>query len=166
MQAQTDKKPADVEKIINEARKTADANAKPVAAVNIIEAPQTGADGGSTVNVTEIKPSFAKPANINYVGAIAIVWVMMLYVALVYGPIAAFLVEMFPANVRYTSMSFPYHIGNGWFGGLLPLFATAYVAYTGNIFAGIWYPVIFAAICAVFGIAFLRETKDVDIGKI
>jgi hypothetical protein len=74
-------------------------------------------------------------------------------------------VELFPSNIRYTSMSLPYHIGNGWFGGMLPLFATAYVAYTGDIYAGLWYPIIFALITAVVGFLFLKETKDVDIAK-
>ena len=163
--AQVDKNAAAAAGVINDARKAADANAKPLVPLAMIDAPQVGADGGSTVNVTEIKPSFAKPANINYLGAIAIVWLMMIYVTMVYGPIAAYLVELFPSNVRYTSMSFPYHIGNGWFGGLLPLFATAYMAYTGNVFAGTWYPVIFAGLCFIFGVLLLRETKNVDIAK-
>ena len=163
--AQADKKAPDAEKIINAARKTADAAAKPLTATNSISAPTVGADGSSTVAVGEIKTSFAKKENINYVGAIALVSLMMLYVGMVYGPIAAFLVELFPSNIRYTSMSLPYHIGNGWFGGMLPLFATAYVAYTGDIFAGLWYPIIFALITAVVGFLFLKETKDVDIAK-
>jgi MFS family permease len=165
VKAQADKKPADAEKVINELRKAADAAAKPLAATNSIGAPTVGADGSSTVSVGEIKTSFAKPENINYAGAIALVALMMVYVGMVYGPIAAFLVEMFPSNIRYTSMSLPYHIGNGWFGGMLPLFATAYVAYTGNIYAGLWYPIIFALITVVVGFLFLKETKDVDIAK-
>ena len=82
---------------------------------------------------------------------------------MVYGPIAAFLVELFPAKIRYTSMSLPYHIGNGWFGGVLPLVATAWVAASGNIYRGLWYPIIVAAITVVIGGLFLRETKDVKI---
>ncbi len=163
--AQAAKKAPDAEKIINDVRKSADAAAKPLTATNSIGAPTVGADGSSTVSVGEIKTSFAKPENINYVGAIALVSLMMAYVGMVYGPIAAFLVELFPSNIRYTSMSLPYHIGNGWFGGMLPLFATAYVAYTGNIYAGLWYPIIFALITAVVGFLFLKETKDVDISK-
>ena len=163
VKAQADKKPADA--IINAARKTADAAAKPLTAINSVGVPTIGADGSSTVAVGEIKTSFAKKENINYVGAIALVALMMLYVGMVYGPIAAFLVELFPSNIRYTSMSLPYHIGNGWFGGMLPLFATAYVAYTGDIYAGLWYPIIFALITAVVGFLFLKETKDVDIAK-
>ena len=166
VKAKADKKAADAEKIINEVRKAADAAAKPLAATNSIAEPTIGADGGSTVTVSEIKTSFAKADEINYLGAIALVALMMVYVGMVYGPIAAFLVELFPSNIRYTSMSLPYHIGNGWFGGMLPLFATAYVAYTGNIYAGLWYPIIFALITAVVGFLFLKETKDVDISKI
>jgi MFS family permease len=163
VKVQADKKPADA--IINAARKVADAAAKPLTATNSIGVPTIGADGSSTVAIGEIKTSFAKKENINYAGAIALVALMMLYVGMVYGPIAAFLVEMFPSNIRYTSMSLPYHIGNGWFGGMLPLFATAYVAYTGDIYAGLWYPIIFALITAVVGFLFLKETKDVDISK-
>jgi MFS family permease len=165
VKAQADKKAPDAEKIVNAARKVADAAAKPLTATNSIGAPTVGADGTSTVAVGEIKTSFAKKENINYLGAIALVALMMVYVGMVYGPIAAFLVELFPSNIRYTSMSLPYHIGNGWFGGMLPLFATAYVAYTGNIYAGLWYPIIFALITAVVGFLFLKETKDVDIAK-
>jgi hypothetical protein len=82
---------------------------------------------------------------------------------MVYGPIAAFLVELFPTKIRYTSMSLPYHIGNGWFGGMLPLLATAVVAATGNIYAGLWYPIGIALMSLVIGTLFLRETKDADI---
>ncbi len=88
---------------------------------------------------------------------------MVLYVTMVYGPIAAFLVELFPAKIRYTSMSLPYHIGNGWFGGMLPLIATAWVAASGDIYQGLWYPIVVAAITVVIGGLFLRETKDVKI---
>ncbi|WP_371420294.1 MFS transporter [Tardiphaga sp.] len=95
---------------------------------------------------------------------IGLLFVLVLFVTMVYGPIAAMLVELFPTKIRYTSMSLPYHIGNGWFGGLLPATAFAIVASTGDIYAGLWYPVIFAAITVVIGIFFLPETKDVDIG--
>jgi MFS family permease len=165
LKAQAEKKPADAEKVINEARKAADEAAKPLAATYSLGAPTVGADGSSTIGVSEIKTSGAKKENINYIGAIALLALMMIYVGMVYGPIAAFLVELFPSNIRYTSMSLPYHIGNGWFGGMLPLFATAYVAYTGDIYAGLWYPVVFAVITAVIGFLFLKETKDVDISK-
>jgi hypothetical protein len=79
---------------------------------------------------------------------------------MVYGPIAAFLVELFPARIRYTSMSLPYHIGNGWFGGMLPLLATAMVAASGDIYYGLWYPIVVATMTLVIGTLFLRETKD------
>jgi hypothetical protein len=82
---------------------------------------------------------------------------------MVYGPIAAFLVEMFPTKIRYTSMSLPYHIGNGWFGGMLPLLATAVVAATGDIYAGIWYPIGVAIMTVIVGLIFLRDTKGVDM---
>jgi multidrug transporter EmrE-like cation transporter len=82
---------------------------------------------------------------------------------MVYGPIAAFLVELFPTRIRYTSMSLPYHIGNGWFGGMLPLLATAMVAATGDIYYGLWYPIGVAVMTLVIGVLFLRETKDRDI---
>jgi MFS family permease len=94
---------------------------------------------------------------------IGLLFVLVLFVTMVYGPIAAMLVELFPTRIRYTSMSLPYHIGNGWFGGLLPATAFAIVASTGDIYAGLWYPVTFAAITVVIGIFFLPETKDVDI---
>ncbi|HEY8332512.1 MAG TPA: MFS transporter [Tardiphaga sp.] len=94
---------------------------------------------------------------------IGLLFVLVLFVTMVYGPIAAMLVELFPTRIRYTSMSLPYHIGNGWFGGLLPATAFAIVASTGDIYAGLWYPIIFASITVVIGIFFLPETKDVDI---
>ena len=87
----------------------------------------------------------------------------MLYVAMVYGPIAAFLVELFPTNIRYTSMSLPYHIGNGWFGGFLPLIAASIVVYTGDIYAGLWYPIAIAAMSFLVGSFLIKETNDNDI---
>jgi len=96
---------------------------------------------------------------------IGLLFLLVLLVTMVYGPIAAMLVELFPTRIRYTSMSLPYHIGNGWFGGLLPATAFAIVAATGDIYAGLWYPIIFASITAVIGFFFLPETKDVDITK-
>ena len=96
---------------------------------------------------------------------IGLLFILVIYVTMVYGPIAAMLVELFPTKIRYTSMSLPYHIGNGWFGGLLPATSFAIVASTGDIYAGLWYPIIFASITAVVGFFFLPETKDVDITK-
>ena len=92
---------------------------------------------------------------------ILLLFIQVIYVTMVYGPIAAFLVELFPTNIRYTSMSLPYHIGNGWFGGMLPLFATAMVAASGDIYYGLWYPIVVALITVVIGGIFLHETKDV-----
>jgi MFS family permease len=104
-------------------------------------------------------------SKVNWFMAELMLVIMVIYVTMVYGPIAAFLVELFPTRIRYTSMSLPYHIGNGWFGGMLPLLATAIVASAGNIYAGLWYPIIVAVMTAVIGFIFLRETKDTDIAK-
>ncbi|WP_290678250.1 MFS transporter [Aquabacterium sp.] len=108
-------------------------------------------------------PAKADPAKLNKPLIVAILTLLVIYVTMVYGPIAAMLVEMFPTRIRYTSMSLPYHIGNGWFGGLLPTTAFAIVAQTGNIYNGLWYPIIVAGITFVIGLLFVRETKDVDI---
>jgi MFS family permease len=108
-------------------------------------------------------PKTADPAKINYPGAILTLVILVLYVTMVYGPIAALLVELFPTQIRYTSMSFPYHIGNGIFGGLLPFIAAAVSVATGNLYAGLWYPIIVALATFVVGMLFLRETKDRDI---
>jgi MFS family permease len=108
-------------------------------------------------------PKAADPSKINYVGAVAILILLVIYVTMVYGPIAAFLVELFPTQIRYTSMSFPYHIGNGWFGGFLPFIVLAITTATGNFYAGLWYPIIVALITFIIGTLFLRETKDTDI---
>jgi MFS family permease len=94
---------------------------------------------------------------------VAILTILVIYVTMVYGPIAAALVELFPTRIRYTSMSLPYHIGNGWFGGLLPTTAFAIVASTGNMYNGLWYPIVIAAMTFIIGTLFVRETKDVDI---
>lgn len=108
-------------------------------------------------------PTKADPARIDKVMVIAILVYLVLLVTMVYGPIAAMLVEMFPTRIRYTSMSLPYHIGNGWFGGLLPTTAFAIVAQTGNMYNGLWYPIIIAGATVVIGGLFIKETKDVDI---
>jgi hypothetical protein len=102
-------------------------------------------------------------ARSNYWMARFLLLLMVIYVTMVYGPIAAFLVELFPTNIRYTSMSLPYHIGNGWFGGMLPLLATAMAAAAGNIYYGLWYPIWVAVLTVVVGAIFLRETKDRSI---
>jgi hypothetical protein len=108
-------------------------------------------------------PAKADPSRINYVMVTLLLVVLVIYVTLVYAPIAAMLVELFPTRIRYTSMSLPYHIGNGWFGGFLPATAFAIVAATGNIYDGLWYPIIVAAATFIIGTLFIRETKDVDI---
>jgi len=91
--------------------------------------------------------------------------IFLVYVTMVYGPIAAFLVELFPTNIRYTSMSLPYHIGNGWFGGMLPLLATAFVAWKGDIYAGLWYPIIVALMTLVIGALFLRDNREAEFHR-
>jgi MFS family permease len=108
-------------------------------------------------------PTEFDKTKLNWPVTIGILFLLVIYVTMVYGPIAAFLVELFPTRIRYTSMSLPYHIGNGWFGGMLPLLATAIVASRGNIYAGLWYPIIVSLMSFVIGSLFIRETKDVDI---
>ena len=105
-------------------------------------------------------PLKADPNRVNHVPVILLLMVLVLYVTMVYGPIAAMLVEMFPTRIRYTSMSLPYHIGNGWFGGFLPTTAFAIVAATGDIYSGLWYPIVIAVLTLVIGLLFVRETKD------
>lgn len=108
-------------------------------------------------------PSKADPAKVDKVMVTLILFYLVVLVTMVYGPIAAMLVELFPTRIRYTSMSLPYHIGNGWFGGLLPTTAFAIVAQTGNMYNGLWYPIIVAGMTLVVGTLFIKETKDVDI---
>ena len=108
-------------------------------------------------------PAKADPAKVNKIYVIVILTYLVILVTMVYGPIAAMLVEMFPTRIRYTSMSLPYHIGNGWFGGLLPTTAFAIVAQTGNMYNGLWYPIIIAGATFIIGTLFIKETKDVDI---
>jgi len=108
-------------------------------------------------------PASADKSKVNWVMAEVLLVIMVIYVTMVYGPIAAFLVELFPTEIRYTSMSLPYHIGNGWFGGMLPLTATAMVAATGDIYYGLWYPIVVAVMSLIIGTLFLRETRTRDI---
>ena len=108
-------------------------------------------------------PAKADSAQINKPMVLLLLFILVLYVTMVYGPIAAMLVEMFPTRIRYTSMSLPYHIGNGWFGGLLPTTSFALVAYAGDIYFGLWYPIIIALMTAIIGSIFVAETKDNDI---
>ncbi|MFN4229030.1 MFS transporter [Parvibaculum sp.] len=108
-------------------------------------------------------PASADLAAINYPMVVAILFILVLYVTMVYGPIAAMLVELFPTRIRYTSMSLPYHIGNGWFGGFLPTVSFAIVAATGDLYSGLWYPVAIAAMTFVVGLIFVPETKDREL---
>ncbi|MGF6595024.1 MFS transporter [Pseudomonas sp. 2835] len=108
-------------------------------------------------------PEKADPAKTNYPMVLLLLTILVIYVTMVYGPIAAWLVELFPTRIRYTSMSLPYHIGNGWFGGFLPTVAFAMVAATGDIYYGLWYPIVIAVMTAILGTFFLPETKDRDI---
>lgn len=108
-------------------------------------------------------PNKADPASMNLPMVILILTILVIYVTMVYGPIAAYLVEMFPTRIRYTSMSLPYHIGNGWFGGFLPTVAFAMVAATGDIYYGLWYPIVVAVGTAIIGFFTLPETKDWDL---
>jgi MFS family permease len=108
-------------------------------------------------------PAKADEAQMNKPMMVLILFILVLYVTMVYGPIAAMLVEMFPTRIRYTSMSLPYHIGNGWFGGLLPTISFALVAFKGDIYYGLWYPIVIALITAVIGALFVKETIHNDI---
>ncbi|MEO6013030.1 MAG: MFS transporter [Devosia sp.] len=149
--------------VVSDARKAADVTAATLAAgTTILGEPATNATGAD-VPITVLAAVGADKARINWAAAIGIVFIMVLFVTMVYGPIAAFLVELFPTRVRYTSMSLPYHIGNGWFGGLLPLVATAMVANAGNIYFGLWYPIVVAVFTVVVGLLFLRNTKNADL---
>ena len=107
-------------------------------------------------------PDKADPEAINKPLVVLILFILVLYVTMVYGPIAALLVELFPARIRYTSMSLPYHIGNGWFGGFLPTIAFAMVAANGNIYSGLWYPIVVAVLTVIVGVLFLREPRAID----
>ena len=108
-------------------------------------------------------PASADPKDINYPMTVLLLTILVVYVTMVYGPIAAWLVELFPTRIRYSGLSLPYHIGNGWFGGFLPATVFAIVAATGNIYSGLWYPIVIAAMSFVIGLIFLPETKDRDI---
>src|SRR5581483_3062929 len=134
-------------------------NPKVLAAVQAAGYPKAGAANPTIVKMSGpfdiFRPQVA--------AIIGLLFILVIFVTMVYGPIAAMLVELFPTRIRYTSMSLPYHIGNGWFGGLLPATAFAIVASTGDIYAGLWYPIVFALITAIVGFLFLPETNHVDI---
>ena len=158
-----------------------DGTAGAMAAVKVGDKSIQGYDAKAP-NAKEEKPRFEKevrdalnaagyPAKADPIPAFSSNWwmiigiltIMVIYVTMVYGPIAAMLVELFPTRIRYTSMSLPYHIGNGWFGGFLPAISFSIVAAQGNIYSGLWYPIIIAGMTLVIGVFFLKETKDVDI---
>jgi MFS family permease len=120
----------------------------------------TGKAAGKFVGADGETPTVAQP---EILPLIALVWIQVVFVTMVYGPIAAFLVELFPARIRYTSLSIPYHIGNGWFGGFLPLISAGLLASTGNLYAGLIYPITVAIITVIIGGLFLRETRHVQI---
>src|SRR5690606_23100435 len=108
-------------------------------------------------------PAYADPSQINFTMVLLLLFFLVLQVTMVYGPIAAMLVEMFPTRIRYTSMSVPYHIGNGWFGGFLPPVAFATVATTGNMYDGLWYPILVCAMTLIVGMLFVKETRHNDL---
>ena len=114
---------------------------------------------GRPTREVKVDGFFAALGNAQALRLIGILTIMVLYVTAVYGPIAAALVEFFPTRIRYTAMSLPYHIGNGWFGGLLPATSFAIVASTGDIYAGLWYPIVFALMTVVIGLLFVRRRR-------
>ena len=119
-----------------------------------------GKSAGKFVGADGVTPTVAQP---EILPLIALVWIQIIFVTMVYGPIAAFLVEFFPARIRYTSLSIPYHIGNGWFGGFLPLIAASLLASTGNLYAGLIYPIVVAVMTVIIGGLFIRESRQVKI---
>jgi len=151
----------------------------PAGSAPVVKVNDTEISGVNEPRLKEVLAASGYPAKFDFSGfswngsnavswwtILLILFIQVIYVTMVYGPIAAFLVELFPTRIRYTSMSLPYHIGNGWFGGMLPLTATALVAANGNIYYGLWYPVIVAAMTFVIGSLFVRETKDHKIGVV
>jgi MFS family permease len=138
------------------------------ASVKIGEQQVTGTAAGAPAAIAAaVKahgyPASADPADINYPMTVLLLAILVVYVTMVYGPIAAWLVELFPTRIRYTGLSLPYHIGNGWFGGFLPATVFAIVAATGNIYSGLWYPICVASMSFVVALIFLPETKDRNI---
>jgi len=136
--------------------------------VNIGEKTINGYDEAAMRSAVEQAgyPAKADPGQVNQVMVVVLIVAMILIATMTYGPLAAVMVELFPTRIRYTSMSLPYHIGNGWFGGFLPTVSFALVVYTGDIFYGLWYPVLVTGISLVVGIFCLKETKDVDLDKV
>jgi MFS family permease len=159
-------KSALVARSVNYANETAPAGTTAIIKVGEQSIPTNTPDFAKVLNEAITKHGYPASANldqINYNMTTALLFVLVLYVTMVYGPIAAWLVEMFPTRIRYSGLSLPYHIGNGWFGGFLPATVFAIVAATGNIYSGLWYPVVIAAMSFVIALIFLPETKNVDI---
>jgi MFS family permease len=162
-------KSALVARSVNYANQSAPAGTKAVVKVGEESIPTGTPDFAKVLGEAITKHGYPAAANlneINYPMTILLLTILVIYVTLVYGPIAAWLVEMFPTRIRYTGMSLPYHIGNGWFGGFLPATVFAIVAATGNIYSGLWYVVVVAAMSFVIALFLLPETKDVDISRI
>ena len=159
-------KSALVARSVNYANETAPKGTPAVVKVGEQSIPVATADFAKVLGEAIAKhgyPAKANPDEINKPMTILLLTILVIYVTLVYGPIAAWLVELFPTRIRYSGLSLPYHIGNGWFGGFLPATVFAIVAATGNIYSGLWYPVCIAAMSFVVALIFLPETKDVDI---
>jgi MFS family permease len=161
-------KSALVARSVNYANEAAPAGTKATVRVGDITVSTTAPDFAKQLGDAIAKhgyPASANPAEINYVMTVILLTILVIYVTLVYAPIAAWLVELFPTRIRYSGLSLPYHIGNGWFGGFLPATVFAIVAATGNIYSGLWYPIVVAAMSFVVGLIFLPETKDRDITR-
>jgi hypothetical protein len=161
-------KSALVARSVNYANQAAPAGTKAVVKVGDQSIPSDTPDFAKVLGEAITKhgyPASANPAEINYPMTILLLWILVIYVTLVYAPIAAWLVELFPTRIRYSGLSLPYHIGNGWFGGFLPATVFAIVAATGNIYSGLWYPICVAVMSFIIGLIFLPETKDRDISK-
>jgi len=159
-------KSALVARSVNYANQTAPAGTKASVKVGDATISTTAPDFAKQLGDAITKhgyPASADPNDINYFMTIVLLTILVIYVTLVYAPIAAWLVELFPTRIRYSGLSLPYHIGNGWFGGFLPATVFAIVAATGNIYSGLWYPIVVAAMSFVVGLIFLPETKDRDI---
>jgi hypothetical protein len=153
---------------VNYKNETAPAGSPAVVKVGDEAIPTTTPDFAKVLGAAIAKhgyPPAADLTRINYVMAEVLLVILVIYVTMVYGPIAAWLVELFPTRIRYSGLSLPYHIGNGWFGGFLPATVFAIVAATGDIYSGLWYPTIIALMSLVIGFMFLPETKDVDITR-
>jgi MFS family permease len=162
-------KSALVTRSVNYRNEAAPPGTKAVVKVGDETIPSTTPDFAKAVGDAIAKhgyPAKADPNQINHVMVVVLLTILVIYVTLVYGPIAAWLVELFPTRIRYSGLSLPYHIGNGWFGGFLPATVFAIVAATGDIYSGLWYPVAIAAMSFFVALIFLPETKDVDISKI